>query len=104
MSISTVAKTLSKITKLMLIERFPTAPNVKEIFMLFRQDRTTLRYIAIFGILASFFLISVFFFSCDRIQQVVAPHEAATLMTRSQSKLVSFIVHLTLEPLGMVLS
>ena len=46
--------------------------------MLFRQDRTTLKYIAIFGILASFFLMSVFFLSCDRIQQVVAPHEAAT--------------------------
>ena len=41
--------------------------------MLFRQDRTTLRYIAIFGILASFFLMSVFFLSCDRIQQAVAP-------------------------------
>ena len=39
--------------------------------MLFRQDRTTLRYIAIFGILASFFLMSVFFLSCDRVQQVI---------------------------------
>ena len=31
------------------------------------------RYIVIFGIIASFFLMSVFFLSCDRIQQVVAP-------------------------------
>ena len=46
--------------------------------MLFRQDRTTLRYIAIFGILASFFLMSVFFLSCDRIQQVVAPEGMET--------------------------
>lgn len=31
------------------------------------------RYITIFGILVSFFFISVFFLSCDRIQQTVAP-------------------------------
>ena len=41
--------------------------------MLFQQDRTTLRYITIFGILVSFFLMGVFFLSCDRIQQAVAP-------------------------------
>ena len=35
--------------------------------MLFQQNRTTLRYIAIFGVLTSFFL------SCNRIQEVVAP-------------------------------
>ena len=46
--------------------------------MLAQQNRTMHRYIAIFGILASFFLISTFFLSCDRIQQVVAPDEAAT--------------------------
>ena len=32
-----------------------------------------LRYITIFGILVSFFFISVFFLSCDRIQQVITP-------------------------------
>ena len=33
----------------------------KEIFMLFQQNRTTLRYITIFGILVSFFLMGVLF-------------------------------------------
>ena len=32
-----------------------------------------LRYITIFGVFTSFFLMSVFFLSCDRIQRVVAP-------------------------------
>ena len=41
--------------------------------MLFQRNRTTLRYIAVLGILTSFFLLSVFFLSCDRIQRVVAP-------------------------------
>ena len=41
--------------------------------MLFQQNRTTLRYVVIFGILVSFFLMSVFFLSCDRIQRTVAP-------------------------------
>ena len=41
--------------------------------MLFQQNRTTLRYIAVLGVLTSFFLMSVFFLSCDRIQRVVAP-------------------------------
>ena len=39
--------------------------------MLFQQNRTTLKYIAIFGIFASFFLMSVFFLSCDQVQQVI---------------------------------
>ena len=41
--------------------------------MLFRQNGVTLRYSAVFGILASFFLMSVFFSECDRIHQIVAP-------------------------------
>jgi len=40
---------------------------MKRGFMLFQQNRATLRYIAIFGVLTSFFL------SCNRIQEVVAP-------------------------------
>ena len=46
--------------------------------MLFQQNRTTLRYIAIFGILTSFFLMGILFLSCDRIQPTVAPHGTAT--------------------------
>ena len=46
--------------------------------MLFQQNSTTLRYITIFGILVSFFLMSVFFLSCDRIQPTVAPDRTAT--------------------------
>ncbi len=46
--------------------------------MLFQQNRTTLRYVVIFGILVSFFLMSVFFLSCDRIQRTVAPEGTET--------------------------
>ncbi len=46
--------------------------------MLFRQNRIKLRYIAVLGILTSFFLLSVFFLGCDRIHQVVAPVDSTT--------------------------
>ena len=58
----------------MLGSDFQLRPNRKGTFVEFHQlSRTTLRYVTIFGILVSFFLMSVFFISCDRIQQTVAP-------------------------------
>ena len=58
----------------MLRSGFQLLRNVKGSFVLFhQQSRTTLRYRTIFGILVSFFSMSVFFFSCDRIQQVITP-------------------------------
>ena len=41
--------------------------------MLFRQSKIILRYIAVLGVLTSFFLLNVFFLGCNQIQQVVAP-------------------------------
>jgi hypothetical protein len=41
--------------------------------MLFHWNRTTLGCMAIFRILSSFFLMSVFFLGCNRIHQVIAP-------------------------------
>ena len=72
--------------------------------MLFQQNSTTLRYIAIFGVSTSFFLMGVFFLSCDRIQQVVAPEAVESLDDAATVKIGSFIVHPTPEQLGMVLS
>ena len=46
--------------------------------MLFQKNSTTPRYITIFGILVSFFLMGVFFVSCDRIQSIVVSDETAT--------------------------
>ena len=46
--------------------------------MLFHRNRTTLRCMAIFRILASFFLMSVFFLGCDRIHQVIAPADSTS--------------------------
>lgn len=41
--------------------------------MLLQRNGKGLRYITIFGILVSFFFMGVFFLSCNRIQQAVAP-------------------------------
>ncbi len=43
--------------------------------MLTQWNRTMLKDVAIFGIIASFFLMSIFFLSCNRIQGVVAPDQ-----------------------------
>ncbi len=58
--------------------------------MLFQQKKTTLRHIAIFGALASFFFMSVFFFSCDRIQQIVAP-EGSEILDDKETFKIGFI-------------
>ncbi|MDE0684605.1 MAG: ABC transporter substrate-binding protein [Candidatus Poribacteria bacterium] len=52
--------------------------------MLFQQNRTTLRYIAIFGVLTSFFL------SCNRIQEVVAP-DAGQISNDASTVKIGFI-------------
>lgn len=44
--------------------------------MIFKQDRIPLRFRVVHGILASFFLVAVFFLGCQRIQQVVAPKDS----------------------------
>ena len=41
--------------------------------MPFQQNRKVFRYITIFGIFISFFLMSVLFLSCDRVHQVPTP-------------------------------
>ena len=55
--------------------------------MLFQWNRKVLRYITIFGIFISFFLISVFFLSCDRIQQVTAPDGSDPLNDKETIKI-----------------
>lgn len=46
--------------------------------MLFQRNSKVFRYITIFGIFISFFLLSTFFLSCDRIQRVVDPQAVVT--------------------------
>ena len=58
--------------------------------MLFQRNRTTLRYIAVLGVFTSFFLMSVFFLSCDRIQQAVAP-EAVEIPDSAAAVKIGFI-------------
>ena len=60
---------------------------MKGIFMLFQQNRKVLRYITIFGVFASTFLISVSFLSCNRIQQVAAPEGSEPLDDKGTIKI-----------------
>lgn len=46
--------------------------------MLFQRNSKVLKYITIVGIFISFFLLSIFFLSCDRIQRVVDPEAVGT--------------------------
>lgn len=55
--------------------------------MLFQQSRKVLRYITIFGVFISFFLMSVFFLSCDRAPQVLPPETSEILDSASTIKI-----------------
>ena len=59
----------------MLGRRVQLLPNMKGLFMLTQLNSRMFKHIVSFGVITSFFLMSIFL-SCNRIQQVVAPDRA----------------------------
>ncbi|RKU13198.1 hypothetical protein C6503_15895 [Candidatus Poribacteria bacterium] len=52
---------------------------MKGVCVVFQENKVPFRYRIVFGILASFFLMSVLFLGCDRARQVVTPTDSGIL-------------------------